>query len=45
MEGVRCVFRDAGGAFGKMEAAHEEMYFRKQVCFLLAMKYGLRQSY
>jgi len=22
--------RDAGGAFGKMEAAHEEEYFRKQ---------------
>ena len=23
--------RDAGGAFGKMEAAHEEQYFRKLV--------------
>ena len=25
--------RDAGGSFGKMEAAHEEQYFRKLVCF------------
>lgn len=26
-----CLDRDAGGAFGKMEAAHEEQYFRKLV--------------
>ena len=26
---LRC--RDAGGAFGKMEAAHEEQYFRQLV--------------
>jgi hypothetical protein len=25
------VIRDAGGSFGKMEAAHEEQYFRKLV--------------
>lgn len=26
---------DAGGAFGKMEAAHEELYFKKLVNFIL----------
>ncbi len=25
------IFRSAGGAFGKMEAAREEQYFRRQV--------------
>lgn len=25
--------RDAGGAFGKREAAQEEQYFRKLVCY------------
>lgn len=24
--------RDAGGSFGRMEAAHEEEYFHKKVC-------------
>ncbi|XP_047145458.1 ATPase inhibitor A, mitochondrial isoform X1 [Hydra vulgaris] len=28
--------RDAGGSFGKMEAAHEEQYFRKMEAELLA---------
>lgn len=28
--------REAGGAFGKMEAAHEEEYFYKQVDFMNA---------
>lgn len=26
--------RSAGGAFGKMEAAHEEEYFHKKVSYL-----------
>jgi hypothetical protein len=27
--------RDAGGAFGKLEAAREEEYVHKLVCFIL----------
>lgn len=27
--------REAGGAFGKMEASREEEYFYKQVCYYL----------
>lgn len=30
--------REAGGAFGKMEAAHEEEYFYKKVSFRIVFK-------
>lgn len=32
--GAGGTIRDAGGSFGKMEAAHEEEYFRRLVRFL-----------
>lgn len=34
--------REAGGSFGKMEAAHEDQYFYNMVIFILTYIYCIR---